>query len=58
MPRSMSAVARQYVEDSVDALPRHLEGKDAELAEDGEKLSFGELFWEFILDDLLAEDEE
>jgi len=61
MPKVMSAVARKHVEESVDALPPRLEGKYAELAElaeDAEKPSFGELFWEFIADELLLEDEE
>jgi hypothetical protein len=60
MPKFMSAVARKDVEEAMDAQPQRLEGKYAELAElaeDGEKLSFGELFWEFILDDLFDEDE-
>ena len=60
MPRFMSAVVRKHVEKSVDAQPPRLEGRYAEfaeLAEGAEKLSFGELFWEFILDDLLEEDE-
>lgn len=60
MSRFTSAVLRKDVEQTVDAEPRQLEGRYAELAElaeDAEKQSFGELFWEFILDDLL-EDEE
>ena len=61
MPRFMSAVARKHVEISEDAEPQHLEGKYAELAElaeDAEEMSFGDLFWEFIVDDLLEDDEE
>ena len=61
MSRIMSAVARQHVEESVDAQSQRLNGKYAEMAEvaeDAEKLSFGELFWEIIFDDLLEEDEE
>jgi len=57
----MSVVVRKHVEESVDAHSPCLEGKYAELAElaeDGEKLTFGELFWEFIADELLLEDEE
>ena len=61
MPRFSSAVLRKEVEQAVDMQHRRLEGRYAELAElaeDAEKLSFGELFWEFILDDLFEEDEE
>jgi len=61
MSRFNSAVARKQVEETVDAEPQRLEGRYAELAElaeDGEKQSFGKLFWEFIVDDLLEEDEE
>ena len=61
MPRFSSAVLRKEVEQAVDMQHRRLEGRYAELAElaeDAEKLSFGDLFWEFILDDLFEEDEE
>jgi hypothetical protein len=61
MPRFMSAVPRKDVEESKAALPQRLEGKYAELAElaeDAEKVSFGELFWEFIADELMVEDDE
>lgn len=61
MSRFMSAVARKHVEESMDAQPRCLEGKYAELAElaeDAENLSLGGLFWEFIADELMLEDEE
>jgi len=59
MPKFMSAVLRKHVEKAEDAPPQRLEGRYselAELAEDGERPSFGDLFWEFILDDLLEED--
>lgn len=61
MPRLMSAVARKDIEQTMDEQPQRLQGKYAELAElaeDAEKPSLGELFWEFIFDDLLEEDEE
>ncbi|MEJ2360128.1 MAG: hypothetical protein P8Z75_01675 [Gammaproteobacteria bacterium] len=61
MPRFMSALARKQVEESVDAQPRLFEGKYeglAEIAEDAEEQTFGDLFWEFIADELMVEDEE
>ena len=61
MSRFNSAVARKHVEEMVDAEPRRLEGRYAELAElaeDAEKMSFGDLFWEFSVDDFLDVDEE
>jgi hypothetical protein len=61
MPRFMSAVARKQVEESVDTQSRLFEGKYAglvEIAEDVEEQTFGDLFWEFIADELMVEDEE
>ena len=48
MPKFMSAVLRKHVEKAEDAPPQRLEGRYselAELAEDGERPSFGDLFW-------------
>ena len=63
MPRLMSALARKDIEQMEDRQPQRLQGKYAELAELAEEVeeveepSRGELFWEFIFDDLLEEDE-
>ena len=61
MPRFMSAVVRKHVEIAADAEPQRLESTGPEsddVLDDVVKLSCGDLFWEFIADELLKEDDE
>ena len=61
MPRFMSGVVRKNVEIAADAEPQRLESTGPEsddVLDDVVKLSYGDLFWEFIADELLKEDDE
>ena len=61
MPRFMSGVVRKNVEISADAEAQRLESTGPEsddVLDDVVKLSYGDLFWEFIADELLKEDDE
>ena len=61
MARFMSALVSKQFEESMDVQVPHFESKDAalaQLAEDADGITIGGLFWEFVADEMLLDDDE